>query len=238
MEDLPDIFLKGRLEMPTTPLEAGEDLLPWVDVPTNRILSVAAIILFLIYIKDFLRLLPQLIYSIDRRRGAISFEYNLGLSRIRNLVALGSVLPYCLIADRFHLYRPDFMANVPQGWSVVVIIGVFAGYFVLRLCCLVVFHPRSVEGDAAKAIKRSPYSFFILLTALMLVSAGILSLCRVSDEVVRMVLMAEFLVMFIFSTVRSAGILKQFRSSLSSILYLCGLELVPVACVVASAAFF
>lgn len=237
MPDSLNIFVKSRLDMPSSPLEVSGETLSWVDVPTNRILSVVAVILFLIFIKDILRLLPQLLYSIDRRRGAVSFEYNIGMSRIRNLVALGAILPYCLIADRYSLYSPAFMERIPQEWSAFVIISVFIGYFVVRLICLVVFHPRSVEGDAAKAIERSPYSFFILLTVLMLISVGGLLLCGVGENSVRAILTGEIFFMFLFSVVRSAQILKQFRSSLSSILYLCGLEFVPAACVVASAIF-
>lgn len=238
MADRLDIFVRGYLNMPSTPPETHSEMLPWVDVSTNRILSVVAIILFLIFIKVILRLMPQLLYSIDRKRGAVSFEYNIGISRIRNLVALGAILPYCLIADRYRLYHPAFMDKIPQEWSVFVILCVFIGYFLLRLVCVAVFHPRSVEGDAAKAIERSPYSFFILLTVLELVSTGILLLCNVREDLARWILMGEIFFMFVSSVIRSAQILKQFRSPLSSILYLCGLEFVPAACLVASAVFF
>ena len=60
-------------------------------------------------------------------------------------------------------------------------------------------------------------------------------LLHVGDSVIRTVLLVEMIPMWLLALVRIAQILGGRFSGLESFLYLCGLEIVPAAAVVASA---
>jgi hypothetical protein len=78
---------------------------------------VIAVVLLVIDLLDYFRLVPHLIYSYDRSRGAEALEHSLGMARSRNTAALIFALPFCLLVDRYALMRPAFWSGIPAAWS-------------------------------------------------------------------------------------------------------------------------
>ena len=183
------------------------------------------------------RLLPELLYCFSRPRASVSLEYNTSVVRMRNTAALISILPFCLLADRFGLFRPELWSAVPEEWSAPATVGVFLAYLLLRTVCSALIRPPRLSGTAADAVRRSPWNYFILLTLLMLLTVGLLYIFRPSDTVVRITLYAETALFFLLSLLRSGQILASVFSGLTTILYLCGLELLPAAVLAACAVF-
>lgn len=232
-----DIFIQGKLEMSAVPVQEAAQTMLWNDFLLNRVLVVAAVLIGIAGLRDLLRLLPELLYCFSRPRASVSLEYNTSVVRMRNTAALISILPFCLLADRFGLFRPELWSAVPEEWSAPATVGVFLAYLLLRTVCSALIRPPRLSGTAADAIRRSPWNYFILLTLLMLLTVGLLYIFRPSDTVVRITLYAETALFFLLSLLRSGQILASGFSGLTTILYLCGLELLPAAALAACAVF-
>lgn len=232
-----DIFIQGKLEMSAVPVQEAAQTMLWDDFLLNRVLVVAAVMIGIAGLRDLLRLLPELLYCFSRPRASVSLEYNTSVVRMRNTAALISILPFCLLADRFGLFRPELWSAVPEEWSAPATVGVFLAYLLLRTVCSALIRPPRLSGTAADAVRRSPWNYFILLTLLMLLTVGLLYIFRPSDTVVRITLYAETALFFLLSLLRSGQILASGFSGLTTILYLCGLELLPAAALAAYAVF-
>lgn len=232
-----DIFIQGKLEMSAVPVQEAAQAMLWDDFLLNRVLVVAAVLIGIAGLRDLLRLLPELLYCFSRPRASVSLEYNTSVVRMRNTAALISIIPFCLLADRFGLFRPELWSAVPEEWSAPATVGVFLAYLLLRTVCSALIRPPRLSGTAADAVRRSPWNYFILLTLLMLLTAGLLYIFRPSDTVVRITLYAETALFFLLSLLRSGQILASGFSGLTTILYLCGLELLPAAALAACAVF-
>lgn len=232
-----DIFIQGKLEMSAVPVQEAAQTMLWNDFLLNRVLVVAAVLIGIAGLRDLLRLLPELLYCFSRPRASVSLEYNTSVVRMRNTAALISILPFCLLADRFGLFRPELWSAVPEEWSAPATVGVFLAYLLLRTVCSALIRLPRLSGTAADAVRRSPWNYFILLTLLMLLTVGLLYIFRPSDTVVRITLYAETALFFLLSLLRSGQILASGFSGLTTILYLCGLELLPAAALAAYAVF-
>ena len=232
-----DIFIQGKLEMSAVPVQEAAQAMLWDDFLLNRVLVVAAVLIGIAGLRDLLKLLPELLYCFSRPRASVSLEYNTSVVRMRNTAALISILPFCLLADRFGLFRPELWSAVPEEWSAPATVGVFLAYLLLRTVCSALIRPPRLSGTAADAVRRSPWNYFILLTLLMLLTVGLLYIFRPSDTVVRITLYAETALFFLLSLLRSGQILASGFSGLTTILYLCGLELLPAAVLAACAVF-
>lgn len=232
-----DIFIQGKLEMSAVPVQEAAQVMLWDDFLLNRVLVVAAVLIGIAGLRDLLRLLPELLYCFSRPRASVSLEYNTSVVRMRNTAALISILPFCLLADRFGLFRPELWSAVPEEWSAPATVGVFLAYLLLRTVCSALIRPPRLSGTAADAVRRSPWNYFILLTLLTLLTVGLLYIFRPSDTVVRITLYAETALFFLLSLLRSGQILASGFSGLTTILYLCGLELLPTAVLAACAVF-
>lgn len=230
-----ELFRQGRLEMSAAPLPELQSPVEWNDLLPNKIAIVLSVVLVLIYLKDIIRLIPPLLYALDRKRGGESLEYNVSAARMRNTVALIYTLPFCLIADYCGAYRPGFWSMVPPEWSSAATLGVMLAYFLLRRLCYAAIRPGKMSAESLATLKHSLYNYFIVLVSVAVPTIGILPLFSVREDIISTVFLALTGLAFAFATVRAWQILKSRRSPLPTILYLCGLEILPAAAVVASA---
>ena len=114
-----EVFRSGTLNMSASPYEglAADPL--WTDILTNRILAVAAVVLMMVHLLDLLRLLPHLLYSYSRVRGAESLEHSLGTARLRNLQLVEIVDGGKGPVLRRGVRRPRSDSWQPMYWSAV-----------------------------------------------------------------------------------------------------------------------
>ena len=87
--------------------------------------------------------------------------------------------------------------------------------------------PKNSEAPAYKAAKSSEANYFIFIVVLELVTTGLLTLFRADDSTVRLVLLHELGILYIFAVIRKAQILSTSCKPLSTFLYLCALEIIP-----------
>ena len=232
-----DIFIQGRLEMSAVPLPEGAAEILWRDTDINRLLTVIAVLIGIAGIRELFRLMPALAFTFSRTRATVSLEYNTSMVRTRNSAALACILPFCLVADRFGLLRPEIWSAVPAEWSVAATAGVMLAYLLLRSMCAAAIRLPRMDSLSEAAVHRAPWNYFILLTILMLATAGILPAAGADDRLTRLVLYVEAALLYLLSLVRTGQILAGSFSGLSTILYLCGLELLPTAALAACAIF-
>jgi len=233
---LQDIFTSGSLEMSTTPLQPLEHVAGWSDLLSNRIMAIVVIFLILIDLPDLIGNFPQIMDCITNKRGSMRVEHSPSIARSRNNTAIIMALAWCLLADRFDFYKPQFLAWLPDWAGPLAMVALVVAFLTLRRIILMIIRPRSLGSEEGKAAHRALYTFFILLVIIQLATAGILLALRVDDSVIRTVLLAETLPLWLLALVRIAQILGARSSGLESFLYLCALEILPAAAVVASAA--
>ena len=234
-----EIFRSGSLVMPDQPLHGAGGAVQWSQCMTNRIVIAVAVVLLLIDLVDLLSIFPALTHNIKTSRGAISLEHSVSVARSRNISAGLMAIPFCLMCDRYGLYPARFWQAMPQGVSLAVIAGVLVAFLIIRhLIHLVVTHPRRHDQEKSHAIHRVMYTFFILMVILMLATVGVLALKKAPDELVRKILNWEMIGMYAFAFFREGQILASHCNGFSTILYLCGLELLPLAMLLAGAIVF
>lgn len=233
-----ELFRQGTLEMSSTPVGNPAAAAAWGDLLANQLLAVLAVVLLVVAMSDFFRLLPDLLYSFDRSRGAAALEHSIGQARTRNLLALFCILPFCLVADRYALWRPDFWQAVPAAWSAPATLGAMAAFLLVREIFYLVARPRRLGNEEADTLHHAPYNFFILLTLLMLVTVGVLTLLRSDDGFIRTLLLWETALVWLFSLIRSGQFLGSFCNVFSTFLYLCALEIIPAALLVGAHMLF
>lgn len=209
----------------------------WADILTNKILVVVSVALFLIEFKNIYRLMPQLIYSLDRPKGGLGFEYNVSTSRLRNQIALCCIIPIGLIIDKFNLYSPSFWTNISSSWSALASIALLCAFGILRLILHSVVSPKNSDSLKRSALRRGPYSFLIVLTILMVFTCFLFSFIEISSSASKLVFLIEIGLVFILYLMRNMQILSSFCSFLQAFLYLCALEITPIAILVVSAIY-
>ncbi len=237
MNELSDIFVRGTLEMSRFPSLESVGAGLWIDIGFNRILLVIAVLSAFIALKAVLQFAPQLFFAADRTSATIALEQNYSLARVRNRLALGSVLPVCLIADSYRLFRPDWWSYIPDEWSVLALMGVLLTYCLLRRIAALFFTPRRLPANNALALRRSPYTFFIFLVLSMFATLAPLRIVNLSSDIICWIFIAEIAVAYMFSIARIASVLRQNCKGLPTFLYLCGLEILPMSILVVSALF-
>ena len=233
-----DIFKSGTLEMSASPAGGLAEAVPWGDLLTNRILAVLAVFLLILNLSELFRLAPHLLYSIDRSRGSADLEHSLSLARSRNTTALCFALPFCLAAARYALFRPGFWSAIPAQWSAPATIGVLAAFLLLRAFCFALMRPRRLSGEETATLRHLGYNYFILMAALTLLSAAFFSILHVPDALCRTILLWEIGLVWLFTLIRSGQFLDAHCMGFTTFLYLCGLEIVPAALLVAVVLLF
>lgn len=228
----------GQLEMSSRPYSLPPAAFCWSEVPSNRILTCLAVLIFLFNIRNLFSLFSPMIYSLRSARGQVDLEYNVSVSRLRNHIALVFFLPFCLLADRFNLFPADFKAELNPNLHCLVSAGAIALYLLFRSLCQALLRAFSPGRDESTALKRSLYSYIISICPIMLLSGALLPAFGVGDAAVRIVLLCILGATLIVSYVRSFQILHAKSSSLLSFLYLCGLEFIPAAVLITAALVF
>lgn len=236
---LSDIFRSaGTTVMSDSPIVPLDNAVAWGDLLTNKILIVIATVLMLINLLDTMRIFPHLLFCLRRPYGSETLEHSVSRSRMRTNTALVCVIPFCLMADQAALFRPQSWALIPDMWSALATIVLLFVYLLLKTIMFSLFRMRRIGAETSRAARHCSWNFFILLCVLMLISCGVFACVNIPDETVRIVYLAEIALFFLITLVRTGQIFGGHCSGLQTILYLCGLEILPAAVIVVCAVLF
>ena len=225
---MPELFNPGTLEMSAEPLSRVPSELLWSECLPNRIAVVAALVLLVVELSDLLRLFPALLRCIPRWKGNVELEHSVSMARTRNTVALVAGVLFCIVADRFSLLEPSWRTAIPQEWRLAVTAGLLFGAVVIRRLLYLVSRFRSRTSEFACTVRHTLYNYLILFSALAVLSALLLGACGVPEASVRVVLIVESAMAYVLHLIRTGQIFASRFSVFTTILYLCGLEILPL----------
>ena len=138
---LEEPFVSGRLLLENTP--SGNAPVVAESVPVLfTVLAVAFVLASFLFLPRLVSLAPLLFDSLFRARGSVSLENSVRYSNDRRLLATILLLPSSLLIYRYRLWDADFVQGMSEGWRLVVIIGVFAVFFLFRLFMYALCKPR------------------------------------------------------------------------------------------------
>lgn len=230
----------GILHLPESPASLAIRQ-TWGDCTVNRVLIVLCIIIFIFSYRDYRHLFPMLAGSLDRWRSQIHIQHNIPTARIRNNVAVSCIIPFCLMASRYALYTPAFYGRLPLCRESIALMGIILAYVLLRRVIYALLlggrHAAvgGMDGETMTATRKTLYSFFILLCCTMLFTCAVMFVFHATDAAIRTVLLLETALFFTLSTYTTGQILGAHAKVSTTILYLCILELIPAAALIASA---
>ena len=229
-----DAFREGVLLMDGS-LPAAAAAGGWLACPVNAVLATAAVILFLLQLGELYSLLPSLAGCLIRWRGNIQVEHSIHQRGQRNLMAAAALLGFCLLANRFRFFNPRLVASLPCQWQVAAVAGFALGYLILRIVLHASFRPRRMDREAWKASGSALYNYFLLMMVVLLPVVGAMLVTGCGDGAVRVVTLCICSAAFLLFLVRKWQILGSSCTILATFLYLCGLELIPAAALIAAA---
>ena len=204
---------------------------------TERILVVIFVLLFLILLQNFLHILPYLADSVLRARGSTALENSVRVRSDRDIIALILLIPLNLIIYHYKIYSPDFLQAFSPDAGFWISTGVIMSFLLLRWILTIWMKPRR-HADNYMDAYRSGYSFFILMMIAILPSIGLLSVFKASPDAVRVVVIVEMIVLYVLYLFRRTQILSSYCSTLTTFLYLCALEFLPLGLLISSAVVF
>ncbi|MBR6859540.1 MAG: hypothetical protein IKM75_06355 [Bacteroidales bacterium] len=230
---LEEPFRSGRLLLPDTPPQAVEAAGEGLSLVASLLVAVS-VLLFLLALRSFLNVLPYLADNIFRARGSAALENSVRVSRDRNLVATVFLVPAILLIFRYRLFDIALFDALSPDMRLLAVAGVFLAYLLVRFLLYRWLRPRR-RYDNYQMAYRAGYTFFILLMMLALVTVGVCYVLRLPDLTVKTLLLVETGVMYLLYLFRRGQILSTSCNTLTTFLYLCGLELLPTALLVVPA---
>jgi hypothetical protein len=230
----------GTLHLPTSEpaaLAAAE----WTDWPVHGWMLVACAAIILFSLPEINKILPAMAGCLARSRGNLEIEHSLSTARSRNTIARLLGLVFIVMADRYRLYDPSFIAPWSEAW---LRLGELAGVAVAYLLFRRILHAvilgigrKHMHLETQNAVRRGLYNYFICFVLLALPTICLLRIFNSSDSAARLVIWAELALLWIVAMVREFHILQSNFSGLLTFLYLCGLEFIPAAALIVSGLF-
>ena len=202
------------------------------------ILIGVALTLFLLTVRKVIELMPSLLATAIRWKDSLNLEASVKLSRDRTLIALCATVPFCLAAFAHHLYNPAFLNGFSQDAQLWISIGIFCSFVIIRTALEHMLRPRRMQAKAYKAIVSVGYSFFIILTMLLLLTCGVSALFNINGEYARNAMLWISGLTYLLYLIRKLQIFNSFSSFFAGFLYLCALEILPTGVLIASAVIF
>ena len=218
-------FPNGRLWMSDEPLQALAAETSWSQEPVNSVLALVAIVLLIVFIRDYFILWTPITRCLVRPKANVEMEHSVQLARTRNRASMIMALSMLLICDRFHLISSSMLISA----------GVLAGYVVLRRILSELLPHKRLSQEVRTAVRRTLYTFTIVLAAVMLVTVGLWALLHWDEGAMVWVFLAEAGAILLLSMAREGEILGATDHPLVSFLYLCALEILPAAGLIAAA---
>ena len=216
-------FPNGRLWMSDEPLEAIVREASWSQDPVHSVIALLAIVLLIIFMRDYFILWTPIMRCMVRAKANVEMEHSIQLARTRNRAALLMMLPLWLIAERFTLLSE-------QMW---LSLAIMLGYLVVKRLIAELLPLRRISSETRLAVRRALYTYGIVLAFAMMLTVGLWLLVGWDETAMKWVFGIEAGVALLLSMVREGEILSATYHPLVSFLYLCALELIPAAGLVA-----
>ena len=202
------------------------------------ILALISLLIILLMLRRLVGVCPSLMACLIRWKESVNLEASVKLKTDRDIIAFTMIIPFCLTAARFRLYDPGFMKGLGDTAYLGAIIGIFAAYIIIRVILDAIFLPPRKRKKGEGIAVRCSYSFFIILTFLLLAAGSILTFANVGEETVRCTMLWISGLTYTLFTIRKTQIFINSGSFFAAFLYLCTLEFLPTGLLIASGVIF
>ena len=199
------------------------------------ILALISTIIMITLLKRLINIFPSLIACMARWKESVNLEASVKNSLDRDMIAVACILPFCLVVGRFRLYDPAFIGNMEESMRTLVTIGIFLVYCSIRLMMSMTVRTHRNSGKSAKTAERCSYTFFIILTLILILTGGVLSFLNVDDGVIRSAMLWISAAIYSLFLLRKTQIFISGCSFFTAFLYLCALEILPTGILMISA---
>lgn len=202
------------------------------DDPVFALAAVVSVTLFLVCLDTYLRILPSIFKCFGNWKANLELEDSLQLSRSRNLIAGISLIPLAMVIYSYDLCHPDFLDKVPEPWKFPTVLGILAGYLTLRAFLNWQLETTNYRNKVFIAANNSFYNFIIVLFLVLFLVAVVVEPFVGVSEALSGVVVAISAILYCFYIIRRGEIFASVRGPLPTILYLCGLEILPTGILV------
>ena len=229
-----EAFRAGYLQMPAVPTTGYQDSYPWAEYPLNTILVVVSIVFFLIILDSFLHCMPYVLRCCTRPRDNFRIEDSVPLVRSRNWSFFATLLPFSLIASKYGFFDLDIIMEQPAEWKSLLVYAFFLLFILLRFIIYKIATPIKGSLETYRVAHRSAMNYFIPYTILLLITIAVLKLLNVDQSTAQQVFLWETAIVYFLYLLAKTQIFASSYGLLRTFLYLCGLELLPVAALAAA----
>ena len=233
IEPADSAFTQGSLMLPSTP--SSVPFPEPVAAPVSDTAVLVSVIVMIWLLRKIIEIFPSLLASLVRWRESINLFNSVKLSRDRNTITLAMIIPFCLTASESRIYSPGFMEALGADARFGITLGIFVLFIAIRALLERICAPQKRNIQIYRCACRSSYTFFILLTILLLSLWGILSVFDVSGTIARDAMLWLSGAIYLIFLLRKTQIFASSCSLFTAFLYLCALEILPVGALVASA---
>jgi hypothetical protein len=207
-----------------------------MESTTFLILSAISILSIMLLMKTLVGIFPSLLASTVRWKESVNIEASAKLSRDRNLIATALAVPFCLIISNNNVYFPEYYNDIQsEGGRIWVTLSIFAGYLCLRRLLELIFLPKKANVQTYNYANRSAFTFFIILTLLLLALCGSMSVFSMDYNSVKDAILWLSGAVYILFLIRKSQIFISSYSIFAGFLYLCALEILPTGILIVSA---
>lgn len=202
------------------------------------ILALISTLTAILLLRRMVNIFPSLMGCTIRWKESVNLEASVKHSLDRDMLAIAMILPFCLVADRFRLYAPDFMSGLAPSIRLALTIGIFTGYILFRTLISKMVRPHKMQPKTYRTAERAAFTFFIILTIILLAMGGVMSFIKMNESVIRTAMLCVSALIYALFMLRKLQIFASGCSFFAAFLYLCALEFVPTGVLVASAIIF
>ena len=202
----------------------------WGSTPFLEILIVLSTVIVILNIRNVISLLPLLFDCLIHWRGCLNIESSVRSIRARDIVAASLILPFCLMCNRYGIICDPSIGTVK---SLLITIGVFLLWIIVRLVLTHVIRPPRRSRDTWASAANSVNSFFVMTTMAALVTCCVMVFLNCEEISIHKAILIIITFFYAVAVIRKAQILGSAYGGLSIILYLCALEVVPTGLLIA-----
>ena len=202
------------------------------------ILALISFLVVLLLLRRFVNVYPSLLACLIRGKESINLEASVKLSRDRDSITYAMIVPFCLVAYRYRLYDPSFLDGVSENRLLWMYFLIFAGYILLRMLVMWLFRPHKMPQKVYRTAGRASYTFFVILTLLLLVMGGVMSFMKSDESTIRLAMLWVSAAIYMLFLIRKTQIFCSSCSVFTAFLYHCALEILPTGILVVSEIIF
>lgn len=195
-------------------------------------LALISVLTVMLTLRTLVSIFPSVLASLIRWKESVNIESSVKLARDRDLSAIIMFLPFCLTVYRFQLYNPTFIAGMTDSGRLWAITGIFTVYILIRYGASKLAQPRRMPQKTYSAAVKSAYTFFILLTLLLMSFSSIAVFSGISSEVIKTISIWLSSLIYGLYLIRKLQIFMSSCSIFTGFLYLCTLEIIPTGILV------